>query len=108
MRHCFRRLKNCQALIGWGASAEDLSGPFMLRFAGRMREAREETRFFIAENPQVQPAGPEQPEGARTKRFTETGDEPEWVAGAFCYYDGSAFPDYSRASAFTFSLTEKI
>jgi hypothetical protein len=91
MRHCFRRLKNCGALIGWGAAAADLSGPFMLRFAARMREAREETRFFIAENPG------EQPKGAR--RFTATGDDPEWVAGAFCYYDGSAFPDYSRATA---------
>jgi hypothetical protein len=96
MRHCFRRLKNCGALIGWGASAEDLSWPFMLRFAGRMREAREGTRFFMAENPQVQPAGPKQPEGAGTRRFTETGDQPEWAAEAFCYYDGSAFPGYQE------------
>jgi hypothetical protein len=84
MRHCFRRLKNCAALIGWGASAEDFSRPFMLRFAGRMREAREGIRFFMAEKPQA--PGEEPPMG--------TGEDPEWAAGAFCYYDGSAFPDY--------------
>jgi hypothetical protein len=86
MRHCFRRLKNCKALIGWGAAAADLSWPFMLRFAGRMREAREGTRFFLAENPQVQQAGPEQLAGPK---------QPEWAAGAFCYYDDRAFPGYS-------------
>ena len=84
MRHCFRRLKNCGALIGWGAAADDFSRPFLLRFAGRMREAREGTRFFIAENPGS--PGTEPPLG--------TGEDPEWAAGAFCYYDGSAFPDY--------------
>ncbi|MDR2746101.1 MAG: glycoside hydrolase family 5 protein [Treponema sp.] len=83
MRHCFRRLKNCAALIGWGASAEDFSGPFMLRFAERMREAREGTRFFVAEGPQAQGARP----------VPEAGDDPEWAAGAYCCYDGSAFPD---------------
>jgi hypothetical protein len=82
MRHCFRRLKNCSAFIGWGASAEDFSRPFMLRFAGRMREAREEMGFFMAENPQAQGHRP-----------MGTGDDPEWAADAFYYYDGSAFPD---------------
>ncbi|MDR1248453.1 MAG: cellulase family glycosylhydrolase [Treponema sp.] len=82
MRHCFRRLKNCRALIGWGGAAADLSEPFMLRFASRMREAREGIRFFIAENP------------GEAERFTETGDQPEWAAGAFCYYDARAFPGY--------------
>jgi hypothetical protein len=61
----------------------------MLRFAGRMREAREGTRFFLAENPGERPAGPE------TRRFTKTGDDPEWAAEAFCYYDDRAFPGYS-------------
>ena len=83
MRHCFRRLKNCAALIGWGASADDLSGPFMLRFAERMREAREGTLFFIEESPRDREA---RPLGA--------GEDPEWAADAFRYYDGSAFPDY--------------
>jgi hypothetical protein len=86
MRHCFRRIKNCTALIGWGASAEDFSRPFMLRFAGRMREAREGIRFFMAENPQTPGEGTQPPMG--------TGEDPEWAAGAFCYYDGSTFPDY--------------
>jgi hypothetical protein len=95
MRHCFRRLKNCGALIGWGSAAEDLSWPFIFRFAGRMREARKGTRFFLAENPG------EQPEGAGIRRFTETGDHPEWVAEAFGYYDGSAFPDYSPDAVFS-------
>jgi hypothetical protein len=96
MRHCFRRLKNCGALIGWGAAAEDLSWPFMLRFARRMREAREGTRFFLAKNSGVRPdgpeqlAGPEQPGGAG--RLTDTGEDPQWAAEAFCCYDGSAFP----------------
>jgi hypothetical protein len=85
MRHCFRRLKNCAALIGWGASAEDFSRPFMLRFAGRMREARDGLIFFIAEN-----SGEPGPVG----RVMGTGDDPDWAAGAFRYYDGSAFPDY--------------
>jgi hypothetical protein len=84
MRHCFRRLKNCPALIGWGAAAEDFSRPFMLRFAERMREAREGIRFFVAENPRDRGAPP----------LTGSGDDPEWAAGAFYYYDGSAFPDY--------------
>jgi hypothetical protein len=84
MRHCFRRLKNCAALIGWGAAAEDLSRPFMLRFAERMREARDGIRFFIAENPQNRGAPP----------LMGSGDDPEWAADAFYYYDGSAFPDY--------------
>jgi hypothetical protein len=88
MRHCFRRLKNCDALIGWGAAAEDFSRPFMLRFAGRMREAREGIAFFVAENPR------ERKEGAQPHRVMGTGDDPEWAAGAFYYYDGSAFPDY--------------
>jgi hypothetical protein len=86
MRHCFRRLKNCAALIGWGASAEDFSGPFMLRFAERMREAREETLFFVAENPQAQ--------GERPPLVPGAGGDPDWAADAFCCYDGSAFPDY--------------
>jgi hypothetical protein len=81
MRHCFRRLKNCEALIGWGASAEDCSRPFMLRFAERMREAREGTRFFLAEHPRE--------EGER-----RLGGLPDWAAGAFCSYDSSAFPVY--------------
>jgi hypothetical protein len=85
MRHCFRRLKNCAALIGWGASAEDFSRPFMLRFAERMREAREGIHFFMAKNPQS--PGEAQP-------VMGTGDDPEWAAGAFRYYDISAFPDY--------------
>jgi hypothetical protein len=84
MRHCFRRLKNCPALIGWGAAAEDFSRPFMLRFAERMREAREGIRFFVAEHPQAQGAPP----------LMGTGDDPDWAAGAFCYYDASTFPDY--------------
>jgi hypothetical protein len=42
MRHCFRRLKNCKALIGWGAGPE----PFTRRFAERMREANERTIMF--------------------------------------------------------------
>jgi hypothetical protein len=88
MRHCFRRLKNCEALIGWGASAEDFSKPFMLRFAGRMREAREGIGFLVAENP------PERGKGAQPHRVMGSGDDPEWAAGAFCYYDASAFPDY--------------
>jgi hypothetical protein len=87
MRHCFRRLKNCDALIGWGAAAEDFSRPFMLRFAGRMREAREGIGFFMAENPR------EREEGAQPHRVMGTGDDPEWAAGAFFYYDSSAFPD---------------
>ncbi|MDR3146773.1 MAG: hypothetical protein LBU00_00170 [Treponema sp.] len=85
MRHCFRRLKNCAALIGWGAWAEDFSRPFMLRFAGRMREAREGIRFFMAETSRTQ--------GEEAHRMG-IGDDPEWAAEAFCYYDGSAFPDY--------------
>jgi hypothetical protein len=88
MRHCFRRLKNCDALIGWGAAAEDFSRPFMLRFAGRMREAREGIVFFVAESP------PERGEGAQPHQVMGTGDDPEWAAGAFYYYDNSAFPDY--------------
>jgi hypothetical protein len=91
MRHCFRRLKNCRALIGWGAAAEDLSRPFLLRFAERMREAREGIRFFIAKNPQA-------PEEAHCP-----GDDPEWADGAFCPYDGSAFPDYRRDAAINVS-----
>jgi hypothetical protein len=94
MRHCFRRLKNCGALIGWGASAEDFSRPFMLSFAGRMREAREGIGFFIAENPQAQ-------EGEA--RRMGTGDDPGWAATAFCYYDGSAFPDYQEDVAISVS-----
>jgi hypothetical protein len=90
MRHCFRRLKNCAALIGWGASAEDFSRPFMFRFAGRMREAREGIGFFVAENPQVREEG---------RRVMGTGDDPEWAAAAFYYYDGSAFPDYQEPGA---------
>jgi hypothetical protein len=90
MRHCFRRLKNCAALIGWGAWAEDFSKPFMLRFAGRMREAREGIGFFVAEDP-----GP-QGEGAQPQRLMGTGDDPEWAANAFYYYDDSAFPDYQE------------
>jgi hypothetical protein len=86
MRHCFRRLKNCAALIGWGASAEDISRPFMLSFAGRMREAREEMGFFVAEDPRS-PRGP-------GHRPLGTGDDPEWAADAFYYYDGAAFPAY--------------
>jgi hypothetical protein len=86
MRHCFRRLKNCGALIGWGASAEDISRSFMLGFAGRMREAREGMGFFVAEDPRS-PKGPgHSPLG--------TGDDPEWAGEAFYYYDGAAFPDY--------------
>jgi hypothetical protein len=85
MRHCFRRLKNCAALIGWGAWAEDFSRPFMLRFAGRMREAREGIRFFMAEDPRS--PGEAQP-------LMGTGEDPPWAAGAFCCYDISAFPDY--------------
>ncbi|MDR0597358.1 MAG: cellulase family glycosylhydrolase [Treponema sp.] len=87
MRHCFRRLKNCAALIGWGASAEDLSRPFMLRFAERMREAREGTRFFIEESPRDRGARP-----------LGSGEDPEWAAEAFRYYDGSAFPDYRETA----------
>jgi hypothetical protein len=87
MRHCFRRLKNCAALIGWGASAEDFSRPFMLRFAGRMREARADLGFFVAEAPQGQGHRP-----------MGTGDDPEWAADFFYYYDGSAFPDYQGLS----------
>jgi hypothetical protein len=87
MRHCFRRLKNCDALIGWGAAAEDFSRPFMLRFAGRMREAREGIGFFVA-------APPRRGEEAQPHPVMGTGDDPEWAAGAFYYYDGSAFPDY--------------
>jgi hypothetical protein len=86
MRHCFRRLKNCAALIGWGAAAADLSVPFMLRFAARMREARAETRFFIAEAP------PARDQGLRP--FTGSGGDPGRAADAFYCYDGSAFPDY--------------
>jgi hypothetical protein len=89
MRHCFRRLKNCAALIGWGASAEDFSRPFMIGFAGRMREAREEMGFFMAEDPRS-PWGPEH-------RPMGTGDDPAWAAGAFYYYDESAFPPYQGA-----------
>jgi hypothetical protein len=85
MRHCFRRLKNCGALIGWGASAEDISKPFMLSFAGRMREAREDMGFFVAEDPRS-PKGP-------GHRPLGTGDDPEWAGEAFYYYDGAAFPD---------------
>jgi hypothetical protein len=85
MRHCFRRLKNCAALIGWGAWAEDFSRPFMLRFAGRMREAREGTRFVMAED---------HPSAGETQPRMGTGEDPAWAADAFHYYDGSAFPDY--------------
>jgi hypothetical protein len=85
MRHCFRRLKNCTALIGWGARAGDFSRPFMLRFAERMREAREGTRFFMAEDPRP-------PEEAQPR--IGTGEDPAWAADVFHYYDGSAFPDY--------------
>jgi hypothetical protein len=92
MRHCFRRLKNCDALIGWGASGEDCSRPFLLRFAERMREAREGIRFFMAETAQG--------EGALR---LGTGDDPDWAAGAFYYYDGSAFPDYRRDAAINVS-----
>jgi hypothetical protein len=80
MRHCARRLKNCAALIGWGASAEDFSRPFMLRFADRMREAREGTLFFLA--------------GHSGERAMGTGDDPAWAAGSFRYYENAAFPDY--------------
>ena len=93
MRHCFRRLKNCAALVGWGAPAEYFSRPFLLRFAGRMREAREGTRFFMAESPRT--PGTEPPMG--------TGEDPEWAAGAFCYYDGPAFPDYQEDLAISAS-----
>jgi hypothetical protein len=85
MCHCFRRLKNCAALIGWGARAEDFSRPFMLRFAERMRDAREGIRFLMAENPQAR---------EEAQPVMGTGDDPTWAAGAFHYYDGSAFPDY--------------
>jgi hypothetical protein len=95
MRHCFRRLKNCPALIGWGASAEDFSRPFMLSFAGRIREASEGMGFFVAENPQAAPqAKPEEQTQAQGHRPMGTGDDPEWAADAFYYYDGLAFPDY--------------
>jgi hypothetical protein len=93
MRHCFRRLKNCGALIGWGAAAADFSRPFMLRFAGRMREAREGTRFFMAENPRDQGALPRM----------GSGEDPAWAADAFYYYDGSAFPDYREDRAISAS-----
>jgi hypothetical protein len=85
MRHCFRRLKNCTAFIGWGAWAEDLSRPFIFRFAGRMREAREGMLFFIAENSRKEEA---------QQRRLGTGEDPKWAVGAFCYYDDLAFPDY--------------
>jgi hypothetical protein len=85
MRHCFRRLKNCAALIGWGAWAEDFSRPFMLRFAERMRDAREGTHFFMAESPQAR---------REAQPVMGTGDDPAWAADAFHYYDISAFPDY--------------
>jgi hypothetical protein len=88
MRHCARRLKNCGALIGWGASAEDCSRPFLLRFADRMRDAREGTLFFLAER-SGGPGG-DAPPG----RAMGTGDDPAWAAGAFRYYDEAAFPDY--------------
>jgi hypothetical protein len=86
MRHCFRRLKNCAALIGGGAAADDFSRPFMLRFAERMREAREGIHFFMAENPQALGEEAQPPLGS--------GGDPDWAAGAFCRYDASAFPDY--------------
>jgi hypothetical protein len=57
----------------------------MLRFAERMREAREGTRFFMAESPRAR--GEAQP-------IMGTGEDPGWAADAFHYYDGSAFPDY--------------
>jgi hypothetical protein len=86
MRHCFRRLKNCKALIGWGAAAADFSKPFMLRFAGRMREAKEDTVFFVEELPQDQAPRP-----------VWTAKDPPWAATAFRRYDGAAFWDYREA-----------
>jgi hypothetical protein len=91
MRHCFRRLKNCAALIGWGASAEDFFGPFMLRFAARMREAREGIRFFVAEDPP--------PPGAPRPVTGGAPEQPESV----CYYDPRDFPDYQGDLAISVS-----
>jgi hypothetical protein len=87
MRHCARRLKNCVALIGWGASAEDCSRPFLLRFAGRMREAKAGALFFMEKT-----TG--EPGATQPSPVMGTGDDPAWAAGAFRRYDGSAFPGY--------------